>query len=79
MNTIINDFESLTNKKVQYTEPIGRGYSKIHTAGHGYLVVLKTDVYASVARGICSIYSTGVLAYYLEEDCEASEFIDLII
>jgi len=60
---------------MQGLRPIGRGYYKIITAGHGYLVVPKTDVYASIAHNIAKYGYNGTLAYYLEEDCEAPAFI----
>lgn len=55
-------------------EPVGRGYNFIDTAGHGYLVVPKTDIFADIAKKICAYGYIGQLAYYLEEDCEYSEF-----
>ena len=63
--------------QVQSTRAIGRGYNKIETAGHGYLVVPRGDIFASVARKIGASFS-GKYAYYLEEDCEMYAFIDAI-
>ena len=59
--------------QVQVIKPIGRGYNKIDTAGHGYLVVPKNDVYFSVANAIGGF--KGKQAAYLEEDCEYGQFI----
>lgn len=54
-----------------------KGYPFIITAGHGYLVVRKDDMYADRVKP--SQYSfEGKYAYYLEEDCEAGQFIDSI-
>ena len=50
-------------------------YDFINTAGHGYLVVPKTDRDADIAKKICKYGFVGKLAYYLEEDCEAWEFL----
>jgi len=61
--------------EIQGYKPVGRGYYFIGTAGHGYLVVPKSDIYASVARKICEYGYIGKLAYYLEEDSEYSAFI----
>ena len=60
--------------EIQEYRPIGRGYNFISTASHGYLVVPKSDPFASVAAKICEYGYNGKLAYYLEEDCEAGEF-----
>jgi len=60
--------------EVQFTRSIGRGYDKITTSGHGYLVVPKTDIFASNAKAICEYGFIGKLAYYLEEDSELSKF-----
>lgn len=64
--------------EIQTYEPVGRGYYFIGTAGHRYLVVPKSDVFASVARSIVSYGYTGELAYYLEEDSEYNKFITSI-
>ena len=61
--------------EVQSYEPIGRGYYFIGTAGHGYLVVPKNDIYANIAANICEYRYIGKLAYYLEEDSEYQKFI----
>ena len=64
--------------KVQCSKDIGRGYQFITTAGHGYLVVPKNDGWASVAAKVCEFGFVGKLAYYLEEDSEAPEFMKLL-
>jgi hypothetical protein len=55
-----------------------KGYYFIPTAAHGYLVVPVSDKYAVLAKKICSYGYKGRLAYYLEEDCEAGDFLKLI-
>jgi hypothetical protein len=55
-----------------------KGYCFIPTAAHGYLVVPTADQYAYLAKKICSYGYKGRLAYYLEEDCEAGDFLKLI-
>ena len=55
-----------------------KGYTFFFTAGHGYLVVPKTDKNAHIAKRICKYGFIGNLAYYLEEDCEAGNFITAI-
>lgn len=64
--------------EVQVMKPVGRGYNFIFTAGHGYLVVPKQDPYYSVALGIAEYGFKGQHAVYLEEDCEASKFKELL-
>lgn len=51
------------------------GYDYIMTAGHGYLVVPKGDKYYQKALSIAEYGFKGKLAVYLEEDCEAGEFL----
>lgn len=53
-------------------------YPFITTAGHGYLVVEKNSQYSEDAKRICKYGFIGELAYYLEEDCEAPEFVEII-
>ncbi len=73
MNKYMKELQSLKSwDEVQTFRPVGRGYNFIGTAGHGYLVVPKNDVYYSVADSIGGF--KGKLAVYLEEDCEYSEF-----
>ena len=64
--------------KVQGMNEYGamRGYNKIYTAGHGYLVVPTNDKHAGRARYMCKFGFIGKYAIYLEEDCELHEFID---
>lgn len=52
-----------------------KGYYFIPTASHGYLVVPKTDPFANIAKSIVDYGYEGKLAYYLEEDCEAGQFL----
>jgi len=63
--------------EVQGTEDF-KGYEFIGTAGHGYLVVPKEDKNYSIAQKIISYGYKGDLAVYLEEDCEAGEFLTAI-
>jgi len=51
------------------------GYDFITTAGHGYLVIPMTDKFAFKALSILKYGFKGDRAIYLEEDCEAPEFI----
>jgi hypothetical protein len=51
------------------------GYDFIYTSGHGYLVIPRSDKYAKLARSICQYGFKGKLAYYLEEDSEAPDFL----
>lgn len=53
-------------------------YPKIYTAGHGYLVVPINNQFIGIAKKIVDYGYTGKLAIYLEEDCEAWEFINKI-
>lgn len=62
---------------IDYNEQ-DKGYPFITTAGHGYLVVRKDDMYADKAKAICKYGFIGERAYYLEEDCEANEFLKQI-
>lgn len=55
-----------------------KGYQFINTAGHGYLAVPKSDKHYAIAKKIVSYGYKGKLAIYLEEDCEAGEFIKAI-
>jgi hypothetical protein len=58
--------------------PRDKGYQFIPTASHGYLVVPKSDKNARIAKKICEYGYIGDIAYYLEEDSEASKFIQSI-
>ena len=51
------------------------GYPFIYTAGHGYLAIPSNDKNYALAYKICSYGFKGRLAVYLEEDCEAPQFI----
>lgn len=63
--------------EVQYTTRV-KGYDFITTAGHGYLVVPKGNAYYWLASKIVSYGFKGRQAIYLEEDCEASEFLNKV-
>lgn len=66
-----------SHDEVQGTEKCSRtGLDFIYTAGHGYLVVPKSDKNIVVAEKICDYGYIGKEAIYLEEDCEAPEFIE---
>ena len=51
------------------------GVCFIETAGHGFLVVPKGHPKARLARSLCAYGYLGRHAIYLEEDCEARDFI----
>lgn len=55
-----------------------KGYSFIMTASHGYLVVPRNDPRVSLAYKLCQYGYKGLQALYLEEDCEAPEFLSRI-
>ena len=75
MNKYEKELQGLKSwDEVQFSEPIGRGYDKIYTAGHGYLCVPKEDIFYSIALKICEYGFRGDIACYLEEDCEIPEF-----
>lgn len=52
------------------------GYPFIYTAGHGYLAIPKDSKHYVSACKIVQYGFRGKLAVYLEEDCEAPEFIN---
>lgn len=52
-----------------------KGFDFIDTAGHGYLVVPVDHPQIGLAKSICDYGYKGRLAIYLEEDCEAPEFL----
>ena len=61
-----------------HTEEI-QGFTFLATPGHGFLVVPKDSPHASAAKEVCQGYGhIGKLAYYLEEDCQAGEFLEKI-
>jgi len=66
--------------KVQSINEYGalKGYNKIYTSGHGYLVVPINDKNAKLAKSICEYGFVGQKAIYLEEDCELGEFLNQI-
>jgi len=79
--SIINLKEDFQQQKpydeIQYVEDY-KGYPFLATAGHGYLAVNKLDKFAKIAKKVCSYGYEGKYAFYLEEDCEVSEFLALI-
>ena len=79
MNKYQKEFSQLKNyDPIQFSETTKEGYEVITTSGHGYLVVPKEDNNASLADKICEYGFKGNLAYYLEEDCEAPDFLNAI-
>ena len=61
-----------------YKDKNDLGYDFIMTAGHGYLVVPHTDKNSHIASKIVAYGYKGRRATYLEEDCEAGEFLTKI-
>ena len=53
-----------------------QGYPKINKAGHGYLAVYRNDMNAKTAENRATFF--GEKAFYLEEDCDATAFLDAI-
>ena len=76
------NYEKELQKLKPYDEVQGvskvQGYDFITTAGHGYLVVPGDDENYKLAENIREFGYTGTLAIYLEEDCEAGEFLKAI-
>jgi hypothetical protein len=60
------------------TYPRDMGYSRILTAGHGYLIVPKGDKRYRDAVALREYGYIGDRAVYLEEDCEAPAFIQKV-
>jgi len=76
MNEYQKELQHLkSDDEVQMVEKTKEGYDFIYTAGHGYLCVPCNDRFYLVALSICQYGYIGQLAVYLEEDCEAPEFI----
>lgn len=63
--------------EVQFSEWV-QGYQFITTAGHGYLVVPAGDINYKTALQICQYGYIGNFAAYLEEDCEATQFLQTV-
>lgn len=63
--------------QVQYTHEF-KGYDFITTAGHGYLVVPKSDPNYRTAKSLVNYGFSGSKAVYLEEDLEASQFLQKV-
>ena len=66
------------DEDVKYSTEQHHGYPLIDTCGHGYLVVTKDDPNFNIAKKIVEYGYKGKLAFYLEEDCEAPEFLKKI-
>jgi len=67
--------------EVQFTQKCERsGYPFITTAGHGYLAIPRDDARGQsiVSKMTVEYGFKGKLATYLEEDCEAPEFVKLM-
>lgn len=64
--------------EIQFSSPCEfSGYDFITTAGHGYLVIPRNDI--NILNCETPNYGyIGKLAYYLEEDCEAPDFLKVI-
>lgn len=79
LNSYQSELQALkSHDEVQRYYSYDKGYFKISTSGHGYLVVPKKDKNAKIAKKIVSYGYVGKLAYYLEEDCELPEFFSRI-
>lgn len=63
--------------EVQFTSSL-YGFDFIETAGHGYLVVPRDNPMFYLAKDICKYGFSGQHAVYLEEDCEAGQFLKSI-
>jgi len=82
METLKKELQNLkTWDTVDYTNfpQSYKGYPKINTYGHGYLAIYKTDKNAHIVENNNLATFTGDLAYYLEEDCDATKFLALIV
>lgn len=78
MNKYEKELQNLKSyDEVQFSEEL-KGFQFITTAGHGYLVVPKENEHYPKAEKICKYGFKGQYAVYLEEDCEALEFINFI-
>lgn len=76
-NIYQKELQSLkTWDEIQEMTPTKYGYDFITTAGHGYLVVPKEDKYFKLAKANYGF--KGKHAVYLEEDCEAGDFLKKI-
>lgn len=79
MNLYQMEFEQLKPydpvQFIEKNEQWDKGYLFIVTAGHGYLIVPKKDKNSHIAKKICKYGFIGNLAYYLEKDIEAGQFL----
>lgn len=56
-------------------------YPRITTAGHGYMVIDRSEItpeFDKILGDICQYGFVGKLAYYMEEDCEEPQTLDAI-
>jgi tRNA uridine 5-carbamoylmethylation protein Kti12 len=80
-NVYMRELQSLkTHDEVQSYRQIEheKNYGFITTAGHGYLVVPCDDENYLKAWRIAKYGYKGIHAIYLEEDCEAGEFLSAL-
>ena len=83
MNIYQHELQQLKPDDIVYEPKLSEykmdlGYFFMPTASHGYLIVPKNDSWAGLAGKMCKFGYTGKLAYYLEEDLEAPEFLTMI-
>lgn len=68
---------------VQFTQKDKRtDFMFLTTAGHGYLAIPKSNQFASLAKQVLEKSGYGYESqnfYFLEEDCEYSEFLTLFL
>ena len=72
------EFIKLRGERIEYVTDDIKSLVRFHTAGHGFLVVPRTSLYFNLARRIQKADGFGYcgrLAVYLEEDCQAPEFL----
>lgn len=74
----LQDLKSHDEVQMTVSYPHYKGFEKIITAGHGYLIVPTGSEHYAVAKKICEYGFKGKYALYLEEDCEATEFLEKI-
>ena len=78
MNKYQRELQELKpDDEVQMIERTKEGYDFIYTAGHGYLCIPANDYWYPIACTIRAFGYLGKLACYLEEDCEAPEFLKI--
>lgn len=78
MDQIQSEFERIRGERIQSLYKV-KDYDFFSTASHGYLVIPKDDKNYFIASKIVTEYGyNGDYAIYLEEDCEASNFLKAI-